>query len=108
LSRIIDATCLAGVVTADGLPVPGTTILSQGTKQSSGALEIDGEKRYYFTSNATDIKDLITNLEAIIQQVVLIATNLDAVTVSPGSATALITQLGVLKVQLGLTKDNLK
>lgn len=104
---MLDATCENGVVTCEGQEIDAE-ILSEGMGSSSGAVIVDKGTAKYFTSNASDIKDLITSLESIIQQVVLIATALDAVTVSPGSATALITQLTTLKTQLGLTKDQLK
>jgi hypothetical protein len=108
LSKVINATCANNEVTAQGQKVLTATILSQGKKSSSGILILDQDKQTYVTSNASDVKDLITSLEGLIDQISIILTGLDAVTVSPGSQAASITQLGVLKNQLALTKDNLK
>lgn len=109
MSKVLDAMCnAAGVVTAEGQTVPVATVLSEGKKASSGVLLMQGEKAAYVTSNASDIKDLISSLVEIINQVAVIATGLDAVTVSPGSQAAAITQLQVLKTQLDLTKEQLK
>lgn len=109
MSKILDASCSPlGVVTSEGVPVPAAVVLSEGKKQSSGVLLMEADKARYVTSNASDIKDLITNVVALLDQVTLIVTALDAGTTSPGSAAALITQLGVLKVQFDLTKETLK
>lgn len=108
-TKMLDATCDAeGKVTAAGVVVPETTVLSEGKKASSGVLLIEGEKARYVASSATDIKDLITKLVEIIDQISTIATTLDGVTVSPGTATTAITQLGVLKTQLDQSKGVLK
>jgi hypothetical protein len=109
LSRVLDATCSAtGQVTAEGIVIPGVEILSEGTKASSGILILDGVKAYYLPSSATDIKDLITRLVSIVNQIQTIATGLDAVTVSPGSNAAAIAALATLKTQLDTSKGSLK
>ncbi len=100
MSKILDASCVAGIVTVDSLPIPSANILSQGVKASTGKLLMDEEKADYFTSNATDIADLISNIGTVVDQIVLALTALDAVTVSPGSATAAITLVTTLKATL--------
>lgn len=108
-AKVLPATCNAtSVVTAEGVSVLPVTILSMGKKSSSGFLLMDGEQAYYVASNATDIKDLISSLVTIINQVATIATALDAVTVAPGSAAAAIAALQVMKTQLDATKELLK
>ena len=107
MSKILSATCVDNQVKIEDLEVDAT-ILSQGKKASTGVALVERDSITYFASNAEDIKDLISSLETIIAQVVTIATALDAVTVSPGTAAAAITALTTLKTQLGLTKDNLK
>lgn len=107
MSRILYAECTAQVVTVQGFPVEAQ-ILSQGNKASEGAALIQGEKVYYITSNASDIKDILVQLDAIIGQIVTITTALDAVTVSPGSAAASITALTNLQTQLALLQEGLK
>lgn len=105
LSAAADAT---GKVTADGVQIVGAIVLSEGKKASNGVAVMDGDKVWYLTSNATDLKDAITSLVEIINQIATIATGLDAVTVSPGGQAANILQLQVLKTQFEATKEQLK
>jgi N-methylhydantoinase B/oxoprolinase/acetone carboxylase alpha subunit len=108
-TKMLDATCSAvGIVTAEGSLVQDAEILSQGKQASSGVLLIEQDKARYLTSNASDIKALITSLVAIINQIATIATGIDAASNSPGGQTAAITQLQTLKTQLDATKDLLK
>lgn len=109
MSKMLEASCSAlSIVTADGVPVPGVTILSQGKQLSSGILILDGDKGVYVTSNASDIKTLITNVGTLIDSITAVLSGLDAVTTVPGSNAALITALGVAKTQFLLTKELLK
>lgn len=109
MSKILDATCSdSGSVTAEGVVVAEAVVLSEGTKASEGVAVMQGPKVWYLTSNAEDIKDLITAMVEIINQVATIATGLDAVTLSPGGQTAAIVQLQTLKTQLEATKETLK
>jgi hypothetical protein len=108
LSRILDAACQAGQVQVQETIVDAE-ILSEGNRESSGILILDGSRRpVYLTSNAEDIKDLISDLEEIIEQIQTILTTIDGVTTSPGSAAASIVALGVLNTALGATKETLK
>lgn len=107
MTKIIAADCSGNVVTADGKTVVAE-VLSQGTKPSEGVLALDGLKAVYLTSNAADIKKLIEDVVAIINQVSVVLTGLDGVTTTPGSNAAGIVVLTTLKTQLNLTKDNLK
>ena len=107
MSKILVAQCNAQVVTVDGFPVEAE-ILSQGNKPSEGAALIQGEKVFYVTSNASDIKDILVQLDAILTQIVTITTALNAVTVPPGTATAQITALTTLQTQLALLQEGLK
>lgn len=95
-------------MTAEGTPVQSAVVLSEGKKASSGALLMDREKAMYIPSSATDIKDLIEAIGAILDKVILITTTLDGVTLSPGSAAANIAELTALKIQLELSKETLK
>jgi len=105
---MLNASCNAsGIVSVSGQTIDAD-ILSEGTKASSGVALIDKDNVKYLTSNASDIKDLILALVDIIDQLSLIATGLDSVTLSPGAQAANITQLGVLKTQLEATAETLK
>lgn len=109
MSKVLDATCNAlGIVTADGVPVQGAVVLSMGKKLSSGVLIIDEDKATYITSNASDIKDLITSVVALFDSTITVLSGLDAVTTVPGSNAASIAALTALKVQFNLTKELLK
>lgn len=107
MSKILDASCVAGVVTVEALPIDAT-ILSQGFAESTGVVVLEEEKATYITSNSEDIEEIITQIGGLIDKIILIATSLDAVTVSPGTAAANIAALGVLKTTFMLKKDNLK
>lgn len=109
MSKLLDATCDAsGKVTTEGIILDDALVLSEGTKASQGLLFMEGDKARYMPSSATDIKDLIIAMVGIIDQVATIATTLDAVTVSPGSAASAIAQLQTLKTQLDQSKGTLK
>ena len=106
MSKMLEATCVAGVVTSDGVPVPAAEILSEGVKASEGILLLEGDKAKYVTSNASDIKDLISSLEGILDQTITILTAVD--TAAAAGQAANIAALGTLKTALGVSKENLK
>lgn len=108
MSKIIPATCVGGVVTAEGVPVPGAVILSEGVGQSSGYLVLDGSEKTYIPKTSPDLKSSIQSLSSIIEKVAQILTSLDAVSTTPGSVAATIAELTALKVTFSATKDALK
>jgi len=108
MSSVLQATCEAGVVTVDGKEITPTLVLSEGVQSSQGVLIIDGDKSYYVAKTSLDLIAMIESLVEIITQVATVATTLDGVTVSPGTATAAITQLNLLKTQFEATKDQLR
>ncbi len=113
MSRIFDAECLANIVKIEGKPVTPATVLSQGVKSSTGVALMQGDKIHYVTSNATDIKDLISQLTDLIQLVsdtfAAIGTGMTGPTTAPpASLPTSITQLALVKTTLTTMKDNLK
>lgn len=108
MSKILDAQCQAGVVSIEGFAQTDVTILSKGVGPSTGKALVEGDQVTYVTSSATDIEALITNVKALLDQVIIVLTSLDSVTVSPGSAAASITALNLLVTQFELTKEQLK
>lgn len=108
MSKILQATCVAGVVTAEGIPVPAADVLSEGVMASTGILVMDEDNATYVTSNASDIKTMIENLGSLLDQVIVVLTGLDAVTVSPGSMAAAIALLTTAKTTFVATKEVLK
>lgn len=76
MSRVIEATCQGNIVTAEGVPVPGTTILSEGVGQSEGILILDRDKRTYIPKTSPDLKQ---TLEKIVAGLNTIATTLESI-----------------------------
>ncbi len=122
MSKILPASCSASsVVTVEGKGVT-SIILSAGKKSSTGVVLLEEGVSTYVTSNATDIHDLIATTNELIQklqdvftQTIVALSALDAVTTSPGSASAaiaLVTTKNILvttaNAQYVLTKDLLK
>jgi hypothetical protein len=107
VSKVLEASCQAGVVTIEGQAVP-CEILSEGVGSSTGTAIIDEDKAYYIAKNSGDIKKAIEDLSSIIQQIEVILTALDAVTVSPGASAAAIAALTALRTTFSLTKDTLR
>lgn len=60
---MLEASCVGGVVTADGVPVVAAVPLSQGIGQSSGVLLLDGD-------NAAYLADTSPDLDATLQQII--------------------------------------
>ncbi len=113
MSKILEATCVAGLVKIDGLPITDATVLSQGTKASTGAALLDEDKCTYVASNATDIADLITKLSDLVQLVSDTFSSIGAgmtgpTTAPPPTLPAAIVQLALIKTQLTAQGSNLK
>lgn len=70
MSKIIEATCKDGIVTADSVPVPNTVILSKGVAQSSGLLIMEEGKKTYLASTISDLELLLEKLIAALGQTV--------------------------------------
>ena len=108
MSKILPATCQANVVTIESHVIAPSGILSEGVKASEGLALIEKDSVTYITSNASDIKDLITNIGDVLTKITTALTGIDAVTTTPGSNAALITLITTAKTALVLQKDNLK
>lgn len=102
MSKVLDATCAAGVVIAGfpPLPVAGVTILSQGIGPSVGYLILDGTSAYYVAKTAPDLD---TTLGAVLDALAEVRAAIQAIATGPitaagGSAgptwPALATELG--------------
>ena len=62
MSKVLSATCVGGVVSVNGVPVPGVTLLSEGVASSSGILIVDAERTYYVTNVGNDLDTTLGNL----------------------------------------------
>lgn len=112
MTKAIAATCVAGVVTASGVPVPSATKLSEGVGQSSGVLLLDGETANYIANTTPDLKTTIEKLVDITNKIVTLFTAIGAgmtgaTTAPPGtlatdtaSITAIAVELTALKAML--------
>jgi len=112
VARILDATCENNIVKVEGKTVPAT-ILSQGKKASTGAALLQHDQLTYVTSNATDIKDLITQLSTLIDKIETTFTDIASgmtgpTTAPPPALTADLLAMTNIKTALDLMKDNLK
>lgn len=105
MSKVLEASCVAGVVTCEGKPVEAT-ILSEGIGESSGALILQQALAIYLTSNATDIKESIEALNSMITKITTVLTALDGALSSANTAT--IAQIVAENLEFGLKKDMLK
>ena len=113
MSKILEASCVSGVVTCENLPVTTAEVISEGVGESEGILLMQEDKQYYVTSNATDIKQVIENLNQLTTKIVAIFTSIAAGMTGPTTAPppTLATDLAILNqinVELTTLKSMLK
>lgn len=114
MTKMLEATCVGGVVTAGGVPVAAADILSQGVQASVGVLLLEEDTAKYLTSNATDIKTTLEKIIALLTDLTAALTLIDAKpTGGAGSAVtpvaaANIVNLTALSAQLAILKEALK
>ncbi len=106
MSKVISATCAAGVVTADGLPVTGAVILSEGVAPSAGVLLMQGESHYFVAKTSPDLKTVIGHLNTILTNLVTVLTSHDGGLGSTQTAT--IALIATANTTLTTLKENLK
>lgn len=112
MSKVINATCVGKVVTADSVPVPAATILSEGVGPSTGVLLLDEDLAKYVTSNASDIKSALDKIADALTQIATALTLIDAKPLGilppapvAASQVALIT---AAQAQIAVLKETLK
>lgn len=69
MSKLLPATCVGGVVTSGGVPLTGTTILSEGQGQSEGVVILDEETNTYLAKTTPDLISTLTNLIDVLGQI---------------------------------------
>jgi len=112
MSKILEATCLAGIVKWEGSPVEAE-ILSEGEGSSEGVLLLEKEKAYYLTSNASDLK---TTLEKVIDALTKVTETLTAIggnmtgptTAPPPTLATNVVAINLLVTELTTLKGALK
>ncbi len=75
MSKAIPATCTAGLVTAQGVPVPAAEILSQGVGSSSGVLVLDEDEAFYIAKVTPDLDAALEQVIAALTQAVTALNN---------------------------------
>lgn len=113
MSKILQATCAAGVVQVGVIPVPTATILSQGTAPSLGILILDEDEQTYIPKNNSDLED---TLEAIADALSQIATTLTSIgaamtgptTAPPPTLAVDVANLVAIQAQVTLLAETLK
>lgn len=114
MSKILSATCDAsGKVNADGVEVVGAIVLSEGKQASSGTAVMDGDKVWYLTSSATDVKTTIEKMADAITKIALMFTSVGAgmtgpTTAPPGTLPTDVAELNQMVAQLNQLKEALK
>ncbi len=83
MSKVLSATCLAGVVKVGLLPVPEAIILSEGLGASTGVAVIDEDEVTYIAKTTPDLNStldqLIDSLDKIASTLNTIATSLTSI-----------------------------
>lgn len=113
MSKALEATCEGGVVTCEGVPVPDVTVLSEGVGESEGLLVLEGLKKTYLASNATDLKTTIEKLVSAVDKIGLTLTAIGAgmtgpTTAPPPTLAADVAELTAITVELTTLKGALK
>ncbi len=127
MSKMIEATCVAGVVTAGGFPVPAADILSEGVGVSTGILLLDEDEAKYLPKITPDLKSTIEDLSSLLGTISGTLTTISTALTSigammtgpttappptlPTDVASIITDvasLTALKVQVDLLKETLK
>ena len=113
MPRVLNASCVAGVVTAGSLPVTEVAILSEGVSSSTGYLILDQDRKYYVAKTSPDLKTAINSLGSLLTNISTIMASI--VAGMAGSGTAPPPTFAADKVALDLaitqfqaTKDLLK
>lgn len=105
MPKVIEATCVAGIVTAGGAPLVGAVILSQGVGPSTGIAIIDQEKIYYVAKTTPDVKSVLEKLISTITELTTVLTLIDAK--PTGGVASAVTPVAVASV-INLTAINVQ
>ncbi len=110
MSKVLNATCAAGVVLA-GEPIPGPVasaeILSKGIGPSTGILIMDKDKATYVTSNASDLESTLTTLASVLTDIATTLTSIGASMTGPTTAPPPTLAVDVAKITAAVVQINL-
>jgi hypothetical protein len=116
MSKVLQASCVGGVVTAgDPIPLPvlSADILSEGVGPSEGILVMDEDEATYVTSNASDLKTTIDKLASSLNTIGNALTSIASQMLGPATAPPptlplAVAELTATATQLSLLKETLK
>lgn len=86
MSKMLEATCVGGVVTAGGFPVVAADVLSEGVGPSQGVLILDEENAKYLTSSAPDLKTTLDQVASTLSTIATALTSIGAMMTGPTTA----------------------
>lgn len=86
MAKVLDASCQAGTVTAEGVPVQGATVLSEGVGSSTGVLVIEADKKTYIGKTSPDLKSSIETLATALGDIVSALQNIGLAMTGPTTA----------------------
>ena len=121
MSKMLDASCVGGVVTAEGFPVVSAEVMSEGIGASEGILLMDEDNAKYLAKITPDLKSTLEKLSSCIDTIKSALQAIDSVGtlvttcgVGPGTAVwvpvnvANIASLTAAKAEIDLLKASLK
>jgi hypothetical protein len=118
MSKMLEATCVSGVVTAGGVPVPAADILSEGVGSSEGILLLDQDQAKYLAKTSPDLKTTLDKLVTILGQLTSALTSIDnkvliyaagpGTTAPTPTATSNIAAITTIQTELSALKESLK
>lgn len=86
MTKILEATCIAGVVTADELPVLTAQILSEGIGPSTGILLMQEDAQFYIPKTTPDLETTLENLVDVLTTIATTLTTIGAGMLGPATA----------------------
>lgn len=112
MSKILDATCIGGVVKVGTAIVPEAVIQSEGVASSAGVLVLDGELKHYIPKTSPDLKTTLEKIASALGELVTALTLIDAKPVGPlppaPVAASNIIQLTALQAEVSALKEALR
>jgi hypothetical protein len=111
--KILEATCEEGVVSSEGVEVPGAQILGEGVGASSGALLLQGSERTYIPKTSPDLKQTLEKVAAALNTIAETLTSIGAgmtgaTTAPPGDLVTKVTEIQGVATDLETLMEALK
>jgi hypothetical protein len=109
MSKVLEAICVGGVVTSEGVPVPAADILSEGVGASSGVLILDRDLAKYIAKTSPDLKSTLEILSSALTTIATSLTSIGAGMTGPTTAPPPTLAVDVAQITLAVTElDALK